>query len=84
MNPKTSLKFKRKLEGKVVNSSLDKTIVVSVTRKFKHLTYSKFITRSKKYHAHDNDNIAKVGDAVIIIESKPFSKLKKWALLKVN
>lgn len=76
----TEKKFKRKLEGVVVSDKQDKTVVVSVTRKFKHAVYSKFITKSKKYHAHDEGNKASIGDKVIIIESKPYSKLKKWEL----
>jgi len=76
--------FKRKLEGEVVSSGNEKTIVVNVSRRFKHRTYSKFITSTKKYHAHDADNKAKLGDKVTIIESKPYSKLKKWELLAIN
>ena len=76
--------FKRKLDGIVVSVKNDKTAVIEVSRRFKHRTYSKFITESKKYHAHDEGNIAKVGDAVRIIESRPYSKLKKWELFVVN
>ena len=79
----TIKKFKRSLEGVVVSSKNDKTIVVSTTRKFKHSKYSKFIKETKKFHAHDMNNSAKVGDKVTIIESKPYSKLKKWELVKV-
>ena len=76
--------FKRKLEGIVVSAGNDKTIVVNVQRRFKHSTYSKFITKSKKYHAHDAENKAQLGDKVTIIESKPYSKLKKWELVGIN
>ncbi len=76
--------FKRKLDGVVVSVKHDKTVVVNVERRFKHRTYSKFVNKTKKYHAHDEQNTAKVGDVVTIIESKPYSKLKKWELLKVN
>ncbi len=76
--------FKRKLDGVVVSVKNDKTVVVNVERRFKHRTYSKFVNKTKKYHAHDEANTAKVGDVVTIIESKPYSKLKKWELLKVN
>ena len=79
-----SQSFKRKLDGIVVSATNEKTIVVNVVRRFKHRTYIKFINQSKKYHAHDNTNNAKVGDKVTIIESRPYSKLKKWELLSVN
>ncbi len=77
-------KFKRKLEGVVVSDKCSKTLVVKVERKFKHSKYRKFVTRSKKYHAHDEKEIGKVGDRVRIIESRPHSKLKKWELLEVT
>lgn len=77
-------KFKKTLDGIVVSSKNDKTIVVNVTRRYKDNVYSKFVSKSKKYHAHDELNTAKEGDVVTIIESRPYSKLKKWQLLKVN
>lgn len=77
-------KFKKTLDGTVVSSKNDKTIVVKVTRRFKDNVYSKFVSSSKKYHAHDEANKANVGDIVTIIESRPYSKLKKWELFKVN
>lgn len=76
--------FKRKFSGVVLSNKSDKTIVVDVQRRYKHPRYSKFITRSKKYHAHDEKNLAKIGDKVTIIESRPFSKLKKWELVRVK
>ena len=72
---------KRILSGTVVSSKIDKTIVVSVTRRVKHKLYKKIISRSKKYHAHDEKNEFKVGDIVSIEESKPISKLKSWKVL---
>ncbi len=69
---------KRILSGEVVSSNSNKTIVVKVTRRVKHKLYKKIITRSKKYHAHDENNNYKVGDTVSIIESKPISKMKTW------
>lgn len=80
----TTKKFKRKLEGIVVSSKCEKTIVVNVSRRFKHPKYSKFVHESKKYHAHDEKGLAKQGDKVTIIESKPYSKMKTWELLQVN
>ncbi len=76
--------FKRKLNGVVVSDKSEKTIVVKVERRLKHPIYSKYVTKSKKYHAHDEQSTAKEGDLVTIIESRPHSKLKKWELLSVN
>ena len=72
---------KRILSGIVVSSNSNKTIVVKVTRRVKHKLYKKIISQSKKYHAHDENNQFKIGDNVKIIESKPFSKKKKWAVI---
>lgn len=76
--------FKKTLDGTVVSDKNEKTIVVKVTRRFKDAAYSKFVSTSKKYHVHDEASKAKIGDTVTIIESRPYSKLKKWELLKVN
>lgn len=73
-------RFKRKLTGIVVSDKTDKTVVVNVVRRFKHTKYSKYVNKSKKYHAHDELNTAKAGDVVTIIESRPHSKLKNWEL----
>ena len=75
---------KRTLTGTVVSDKNEKTVVVKVIRRFKDPVYSKFVSSSKKYHAHDEASKAKVGDMVTIIESRPYSKLKKWELFKVN
>ena len=72
---------KRILSGVVVSSNSNKTIVVEVTRKFKHPFYAKVIKRSKKYHAHDENNKFKEGDNVEIIECKPISKKKTWEVI---
>ena len=72
---------KRILSGVVVSSNANKTIVVNVTRRIKHKLYKKIIRRSKKYHAHDENNKFNIGDTVSIIESKPLSKLKKWTVV---
>lgn len=76
--------FKRRLKGTVVSDKTDKTIVVKVQRRFKHPIYSKFVNKTKKYHAHDLENKAKEGDVVTIIESRPYSKMKKWELVRVH
>ena len=72
---------KRILSGVVVSSNSNKTIIVKVTRRVKHKLYKKIISRSKKYHVHDENNQFKNGDLVSIIESKPISKLKSWTVL---
>ncbi len=69
--------------GLVVSDAQDKTIVVRVDRLAKHKRYKKVIRVSKKYYAHDENNDAKVGDTVQIIETRPLSKLKRWRLGKV-
>lgn len=78
-----STKFKRTLTGEVVSDKTAKTIVVKVDRKTMHPKYNKFVTQSKKYHAHDEKEEAKIGNTVTIIESKPFSKLKRWKLVSI-
>tara|TARA_B100001769_G_C21854427_1_gene463043 strand:+ start:91 stop:336 length:246 start_codon:yes stop_codon:yes gene_type:complete len=75
---------KRLLSGVVVSSNSNKTIVVSVTRRVKHKLYRKIISRTKKYHAHDENNEFKVGDQVSIVETKPVSKLKTWLAITNN
>ena len=69
---------KKILNGKVIKDQNDKTIIVLVKRKYIHPYFKKVITSSKKYHVHDEKNKFKNGDDVKIIESKPFSKKKKW------
>ena len=72
---------KRLLSGVVVSANANKTIVVKVTRRVKHKLYKKIISRSKKYHVHDETNNYRVGDLVSIQESKPISKLKTWTVV---
>ena len=69
---------KKVLNGEVIKDKNNKTIVVLVKRKYSHSFFGKVITSAKKYHAHDEKNKFKKGDNVKIIESKPFSKKKKW------
>lgn len=73
---------KRILIGTVVSDKTDKTVVVKVERKMKHPLYGKIIRRSKKYHAHDEDNSAKTGETVRIEETRPMSKLKSWKVIE--
>lgn len=72
---------KRILQGTVVSDTNDKTVVVSVERRFTHPIMKKTVRRSKKYHAHDEANVAKVGDIVQIEECAPISKNKRWTLV---
>ena len=71
----------RQLTGVVISDKADKTITVKVERKVKHPTYSKIMKRSTKVHAHDEDNMAKIGDVVTVEECRPYSKFKTWKLL---
>ena len=73
---------KRILIGTVVSDKTDKTVVVKVERKVKHPLYGKIIRRSKKYHAHDEDNVVKTGETVRIEETRPMSKLKSWKVIE--
>ena len=72
---------KRVLEGVVVSDKNDKTVVVEVERRYTHPLLRKTVRRTKKYHAHDEKNVFKVGDRVSIIESAPVSRLKRWVTL---
>ena len=72
---------KKILKGKVIRDKNDKTIVVLVKRRFSHPFFEKVITSSKKYHAHDEKNKFKIGDVVKIIESRQFSKKKRWEVI---
>lgn len=74
----------RVLEGVVVSDKMDKTISVEVTRLFKHARYHKYISRRKNYKAHDENNEFSVGDQVVILESRPFSKTKRWLVVSRN
>ena len=73
---------KRILIGTVVSDKTDKTVVVKVERKVKHPLYGKIIRRSKKYHAHDEDNSYKAGETVRIEETRPISKTKTWKVIE--
>ena len=71
------------LEGTIVSDKLDKTRVVLVTRKSLHVLYKKMVTKRKKYKIHDEKNTSKAGDKVRIIESRPYSKGKKFKLVEI-
>jgi len=73
---------KRVLQGTVVSDVNDKTVIVRVERRIMHPVYKKYITRSKRYSAHDAENKCKVGDVVRIQECRPLSKTKRWEVLQ--
>ncbi len=72
---------KRILQGVVVSDKQEKTVVVRVERRFTHPLLKKTVRRTKHYHAHDESKTRKVGDMVMIEETRPISKLKRWAVL---
>jgi small subunit ribosomal protein S17 len=72
---------KRILQGVAVRDARDKTVIVRVERRVMHPVYKKFVMRSKKYAAHDEENVFKAGDVVRIEESRPISKTKRWVVL---
>jgi len=74
----------RSLTGKVVSDKMDKTIVVIIERRVKHPIYGKYVSKSSKLKAHDEQNECKMGDLVTISESRPLSKTKSWALVKIE
>jgi small subunit ribosomal protein S17 len=75
---------KRLLQGIVVSDKSDKTVVVNVERRFTHPVLKKTVRRTKKYQAHDPENRFKVGDTVMIQESKPISKAKRWVVVETE
>lgn len=69
--------------GEVVSAKMDKTIVVRVSRKVRHPMYSRFIKKSTKLYAHDEENSANVGDTVRVTSTRPLSKQKRWRLVEI-
>ena len=74
---------KRQLTGRVVSDKMAKTVTVLVERRMKHKPYGKYVTRSSKYHAHDEANECKPGDLVLIEECRPISKTKAWRVIQL-
>jgi small subunit ribosomal protein S17 len=74
---------KKVLLGEVVSDRMQKTITVKVERRFRHPIYERVVKRSKKFHAHDEQNQCQIGDHVRIIETRPLSKTKRWRLLEI-
>jgi small subunit ribosomal protein S17 len=80
----TNPRGRRKMRvGTVVSDKMDKTVVVMVERRYAHPLYGKQVTRTKKYHAHDENNEYRIGDTVRIMETRPLSKLKRWRVTDV-
>ena len=74
---------KRTIKGVVVSNKMDKTIVVRAERLVKHPVFHKYVRKHLKYKAHDENNQSKLGDTVLIIESRPLSKEKRWRMLEL-
>jgi small subunit ribosomal protein S17 len=73
----------RTLQGRVISDRMDKSITVQIERRVKHPLYGKYIRRSTKVHAHDENNECRIGDTVVVEQCRPISKTKKWRLVKV-
>jgi small subunit ribosomal protein S17 len=80
----SEVKVGRTLTGRVVSDKMDKSIVVLIERRVKHPVYGKYISKSSKLKAHDEQNECKTGDLVTIAESRPISKTKSWTLVKIE
>jgi len=74
---------RKTLVGVVVSDKMDKTVVVKVSKLVKHATYNKYIKQTVKYKAHDKDNSCKVGDKVLMVETRPLSKDKHWSVRQI-
>ncbi len=74
---------RKRMIGVVVSDKMDKTILVEVARSTRHPLYGKVLRRRKKYMAHDEENSCRIGDRVEIIESRPLSRRKHWALMRI-
>lgn len=87
MQMTTELTPERKLRksrvGVVTSNKMDKTITVAVVRKLKHPKYGKFLKKTKKFHAHDENNECNIGDTVKIMETRPMSATKRWRLVEI-
>ncbi|WP_341938904.1 30S ribosomal protein S17 [Marinimicrobium sp. C2-29] len=77
-------KLARTLTGKVVSDKMDKTVTVLIERRVKHELYGKYVSKSSKLKAHDENNDCRTGDVVTIAESRPLSKTKSWALVNIE
>lgn len=75
--------LRKERQGIVSSNKMDKTITVAIKWKEKHPIYGKFVNKTKKYHAHDENNECGIGDTVRIMETRPLSKLKRWRLVEI-
>jgi len=75
--------LRKQRQGVVTSDKMDKTIVVAAKFKEKQPIYGKFVQKTKKYHAHDEQNDAHIGDTVLIMETRPLSKTKRWRLVQI-
>ncbi|NOX43843.1 MAG: 30S ribosomal protein S17 [Gammaproteobacteria bacterium] len=73
----------RTIQGRVVSNKMDKTVTVLIERKVRHPLYGKYVKRSSKLHAHDENNECQEGDLVSVVETRPISKSKTWRLVKI-
>ncbi|MDR1358964.1 MAG: 30S ribosomal protein S17 [Coriobacteriales bacterium] len=83
MTEKAERNNRKMRQGVVVSAAADKTCVVEINIRKPHAVYGKMMTRTTKYHAHDENNLAGVGDVVQIMETRPISKLKRWRLTQI-
>ena len=83
MSTASNEKSARTTSGKVISNKMDKSIVVAVERKEKHPFYGKFVTKTSKFVAHDEERTCNIGDTVRIMETRPISKRKCWRLIEV-
>jgi small subunit ribosomal protein S17 len=83
MSENITRKERKQRTGRVVSNRMDKSITVAVDRQIKHPIYGKFITKTTKYMAHDENNEAGIGDIVKIMETRPLSKRKRWRLIEI-
>jgi small subunit ribosomal protein S17 len=78
------LQRRREMVGTVVSDKMQKTIVVKVDRRVRHELYGKFLVKSRRFKAHDEKNEAKVGDRVVLVETRPLSREKRWSLQSIT
>lgn len=76
-------RLRRQMVGTVVSDKMDKTVVVLVERLVKHRLYQKYVRRRSKFAAHDEQNASNIGDRVLIVQTRPLSKTKKWRVRKI-
>lgn len=70
-------------EGVVVSAAMEKTIIVAITESVRHARYRRTVRRTKRLYVHDEESLAKVGDTVRVVETRPYSKLKRWRIIEV-